>query len=746
MVHLRRLNFTRRRVLWTAVVIDAVTLLIFTGWVGFGHAVRGVAAAAPADAAVVNPHVTVAGSPQFVLCGTTDDLGRAWFGTQDQGVWCDSPSGWTQFTTVDGLGENACPAMAFDHAGRLWVGHRSAGISIYDGTSWRNYDAVAGPGGAHVYAIACCPRDGDVWMSTSAGLTRYAPATDSWTTYDRRIGPAAEPASAIAFDSAGTMFVALQTDGIATATAAGNYAHWTHTPGPRDMPAVAAGAGLPSALVNALLVTRNGVVYAGTCHGLAASTDHGVTWSYLRGHDWPLYAAQRDVGLPKKLENPFLPALAEDWITGLAQDASSAIWVGFHHDGVQCYAGDFRQPVFREGGSATAIVPLSGGGCLAGTFSGSVVRCGSTDVSLPAAPPPSSPSPRASLAFPLPAATPTAAQLTALLQVAQDLPPGSPGVDALDDDCQTRGDWIGRYGSRFADLLGHRLVTAEPGYRLGVTTGPFLKRDVWQFENRTVATPLRADALLDPTTGQRTLSNLNDGAFRGAYSRWQQGPDLYLAVTLPAGVHRVSLYLQNFEGSEREFRGRDLVIEARYTPGGVPDRPPFAAETAARLQPTDATDAELAPVLARGRVQQYATGVYKRFLTRGAGTFWFKIMRNHSDTDAVEGVFVDRLDAPEFGMGPMRPPAGTDDLKAADLRGDAARLWAALDAAVGRAGYADLQAPARIAAYRAAVAAGTDPNTLARWRWQLPAWAIEDHAGFTRYADNLALTQTVQTR
>jgi ligand-binding sensor domain-containing protein len=47
------------------------------------------------------------------------------------------------------------------------------GVSVYDGETWKNYGVIEGPIGERIFAIAVCPADGDVWIATSAGLTRY---------------------------------------------------------------------------------------------------------------------------------------------------------------------------------------------------------------------------------------------------------------------------------------------------------------------------------------------------------------------------------------------------------------------------------------------------------------------------------------------------------------------------------------------------------------------------------------------
>jgi len=140
----------------------------------------------------------------------------------------------------------------------------------------------------------------------------------------------------------------------------------------------------------------------------------------------------------------------------------------------------------------------------------------------------------------------------------------------------------------------------------------------------------------------------------------------------------------------------------------------------------------------RTRVSEFWWPVYKQFLTRGAGTYWFKVDRNDSTCTKTCAVFIDRLDGPvEFDPAYPHPPAAKDYTKEVGVRGAAARLWAALDAAVGRQGYAALAMRARTTAYLAGAAGGVDPDTLANWRWRLPLWLADDHAQFDRYVKSI---------
>ena len=171
-------------------------------------------------------------------------------------------------------------------------------------------------------------------------------------------------------------------------------------------------------------------------------------------------------------------------------------------------------------------------------------------------------------------------------------------------------------------------------------------------------------------------------------------------------------------------------------PGTTPPASPY--DNGRRLDREHAVAAELAPPLARTRVSRFWRPLHKQFLTRGAGTYYVRVDRNGSVGTKVNGVFIDRLDGPaDYDPKYPHPSAGKDYTTDPGVKGAAARLWAALDAAVGRQGYADLAGRARNAAYYAAAAAGVDADTLARWRYQMPLWLADDHQQFDQYAKSI---------
>ncbi len=322
---------------------------------------------------------------------------------------------WRQFTIADGLGDNNGYAIACDKLGRIWVGHLNHGVSVYNGKTWQNYNVIAGlprdgqpdsdphsslpgPLGARIFAIATCPTDGDIWISTEAGLSRYSLTKDTWSYYTRAEGLPSDQASCLAFNKQGDIFVGTQCDGIAIARASEDYKNWKVIHGPEKLPVTATGPGLPTDLINAILVlepasllpTSNSqlpssspaTIFAATDAGLAYSADNGWTWSYIRGQDYAdkvrgLYGGPPKGWKPDSKSNsnsksgagaPTVDLLTEDYTTNLAQDSQSRIWLCHRQTGYEILDPKNHHRIFSStqdpklsklDGYVSSIIPTS---------------------------------------------------------------------------------------------------------------------------------------------------------------------------------------------------------------------------------------------------------------------------------------------------------------------------------------------------------------------------------------------------
>ena len=251
----------------------------------------------------------------FATCLLRDRSGDIWVGTEDKGVWryTSDPTHpgqkiWIDYSVAQGVGDDCVYALTQDRLGRVWAGTMNHGVSVWNGKEWRIFNVLDGPLGEHVFSLATSPLDGDVWIATNAGLTRYSSKNDNWRYYCRAGMPfeasptprrprknapplpvqsplPSDQVRKLAFDANGTLFAGTLCDGLAIAHPDDDYRSWRVESGPPSMPSSATGTGLPSSIINDVLVTPD-TVYVATPCGLARSGDGGATWRYVRGQDW----------------------------------------------------------------------------------------------------------------------------------------------------------------------------------------------------------------------------------------------------------------------------------------------------------------------------------------------------------------------------------------------------------------------------------------------------------------------------
>ena len=419
----------------------------------------------------------------FIVSVLRDGHGDLWAGTEDKGVWRFDVAGnkWVNYRVKDGLGDDNAYALTVDLLGRMWVGHLNHGVSVWNGQSWRNYNVLQGPLGEHVFALATSPGEGDVWMATNAGLTRYSVKSDSWTHLTEADGLPTHEISALAFDSVGNLYVGTQSDGLLIGKPDEGFKTWKQVKGPDAMPETAFGNGLPSNMVNDVLVADDDTIYVATTCGLARSKDFGDKWTFIRGEDWAdklrgLYET-KDL---KPLEGA-LPGqlLREDYVTGLAEDPTGLLWISYRRRGYEirrpltdrvAFASapqnpneDYKYPY------ASTLLPLGNFKALVGTYSDGLLLAADVPKFVPTKEEqtaydnqrgwrlaaltanilPTTPK------LPLPAKAPTLDELNALLaslRRVEVLDPDTPFVAALAEDWTTQGDWLGRYGRYWASL------------------------------------------------------------------------------------------------------------------------------------------------------------------------------------------------------------------------------------------------------------------------------------------------------
>lgn len=667
---------------------------------------------------------------RYVTSGALDKHGRLWIGSEDDGLWLCTGAQWKHFTATEGLGENSVYAVACDSLGRIWAGHDRHGVSVYNGKMWANFDAFNGPLGSHVSAIKVCPATasraaGDIWMITELGLARYSISSNSWSYFTRAEGLPSDQASSIDFDSQGNLYLGTGCDGLAIAQAADDYKTWRTLRGAEEQPTTATGSGLPSNNINAVLVARSGAIFVATSHGLARSTDQGNQWTFFRGKDWVAKLRGSIDGPPPGWAPPADPApLAEDHITALAEDESGSLWIGYQTKGYQCVNETTLQVLasnqLKNADWCAMILPIPGGVPLLGTRGfGLAQATGPANVLSISAQESSFSLPP----LPTAASVPTAAELAQLTQKVKAASDGNQVAVFLGEDWVTQGDWVGHYGRQKS--YWPRQATINPGnedYQLiGDTplTGPHHLDDsgrAWTFFMYLDAKSPRV--LYAPWTGHRIQGEWNDGAWQEAkFGPNFEGPDLWLGVQVPAGIHRVSLFIHDVGHNSGTDRRRDYTIQLK----------PYTEDLEA---------AQHEPALADVRVMPSQNPAYRTFLV-SQGRYWIRIASNYSQMASLQAIFFDRADFTKpqendsvastlYGIA-YNPPQPMPESSGDSNQLRAARsLWSALDSKY--ASTADMQLPYRVLAYRAAATGGGDKNLLTNWRWNLHLWTNEDWA------------------
>jgi ligand-binding sensor domain-containing protein len=335
---------------------------------------------------------------RFIVALISDGNDGAWIGTEDEGVFHWQADGKiSQFTTKNGLGDNNGYALAIDARGRLWVGHLNTGVSVFNGKDWKNYDVVDGPIGERIFDIEICPKDGDVWMATSAGLTRFRLSHD-WEHYTREDGLLEDQASSLAFKKDGTLIVGTQCHGLAifARDENGHYTHERNIVAPErfgqdncsPVPLTPTGKGLSSNLINDIIVAQNSAsqtIWIATSAGLVKADNDLKNLEYQRGKDYAAKVHGLYGGAPKNFkaapEALMKRLLPEDYLTALVEDGVGQIYVGMRQNGFlisdpvsgRRWFGTQKVSGLTDN-FVTKIAILEDGNFLVGTYGGGVVK------------------------------------------------------------------------------------------------------------------------------------------------------------------------------------------------------------------------------------------------------------------------------------------------------------------------------------------------------------------------------------
>ena len=734
-----------------------------------------------------------------------------WFGTEDKGVFRVAGEKVENFGVESGLIADCVYALAIDRQDRLWVGTLNQGVCVYNGESWKNYDVVDGPLGERIFDIQVCPVDGDVWMATSAGITRYSPQTDTWQHYNCEDGLLEDQASSLAFDAQGNLIVGTQCHGLSFLNRGGNgqyrVAKNVTAPfrfGPDNcspVPLTHRGTGLPSDLINQILIAGGGTIYVATNAGLAWSKNDGATWNYLRGQDYAdkvrgLYGGAPEDWKEVPMEDRIL-LLPEDHITCLAEDpATGLILFGTRQKGLGVFdpikercADNLNMYWQTDNHFVRTIVPLPDGrlsfGCYLGGYAiidpGERMALiakfsGGTSSGNPMSQQPVSQVADKNFAtHPSPIKPPTMAELKVMQTKLESLTEPLPDVYAsyYGEDWKTQGDWMGRYGRDWALLCGtaspfdHPVNFSCEYFCVYPTIGPHHpgQKDALRRWVHWIKTD-NPRSLWNPYNGYRRQAEWDDHGEEFPLSI--DGPDLwYLLEVKHEGVFRVGMYFFNKDGQDGRNRLRDYLVEVYSTDekwrGDVDDAPLYGRHGEALTG--------LTRPLLKSRVYDFWGGVYKQFVVSGPANYMVKIDRSYGYNTILSSVMIDQLYGEptlyvkeNWGVPLMEPitynaPAFPEENVTEDME-LLKSLWHKLDHAQGFHGSLKNQRKHRIGllqmASSIAEAAPEDQSasTLAKsLKWRLNQWDEEQRlewkdtvqlAWQTFYDSNESLRLTIE--
>ncbi len=759
---------------------------------------------------------------KFVTALLVGPRGGTWVAGEDTGIYHRRAIGhsWKRFdkSNSPGLASDSIYCLCIDSHGRLWAGTNRRGVCVFNGRTWRHYGLATGPLGSHVIAISCDPRDGSAWMCTENGLSIYMPGgcgtkkalyrmshadtpeaspliLGRWRYISRLQGLPANP-DCLAFNRLGTAFVGTLCGGLAIA--AYPYTHWRVIHGPWHTPITATGRGLPSNLVNCVVVGHHGNVYVGTDRGVAVSTDNGQSFRYERGMDY----ARKVLGLwhppigfaapPAAFLRHLLPG---DHITCLARGNAGNIWLGTWRNGyakINTRNGKIIQSQFLPGlsqldGYVSQLAVAPDGSLLVARYG-----LGLSELKLPK---PTGLDGAESIKksghaarrnallgadFPRSATPPHFLELPDFSRVLHRATRQAshiryPYARFLRNDWRTQGDWTARYGREYGvlcaahfDLSFH---VSAPDYAANVDAfcGPHHR---WPFESmrewESSADTHNPKSLYIPQLGYRRQTNWDDHG--ETYPTTFQGPDLWIRVHLKkAGIYRLSLYLFNKDGHVLYNRQRDWLVEVYPLPQTY-CQPMTRPLLSAMVFPNNPAAlqwcrwAMAATPLAETRAVNIWNPVYTRFALAGPGQYMVRIVRGSSLNTEISGIFIDKTDltlrangqrgAARNEQGPVPPAAAGGNQPMPCLWGvnycapaippgytpsgriaAAVSLWRAARNAFGNRGFT-ARWPARILAYRSAIANKAPAALLARWRWKLDIWTHHDRETFDSNMNN----------
>jgi hypothetical protein len=548
------------------------------------------------------------------------------------------------------------------------------------------------------------------------------------------------------------------------------------------VPLTPRGEGLPSNLINDILVTKNQeteTIWLATNAGLVKSNDSFRKIEYWRGKDYDdkvkgLYGgAPKDwKPAPKEIIDQLLP---EDYLTCLAEDDQGVIWIGTRQSGLKIADpktgkqafGDLKRMGLPDN-FITKILMFSEGDYWVGFYGGGIVKP-IKPYKLVDRKPIQTKFNKAKIfsvaqndfpKLPSPIKPPTIDELKLMQTKLERLRTPLPKVYAsyYGEDWKTQGDWVGRTFRDWAVLCAvtapfdHPIYFTTEYYSVHEFIGPnFTEKDDairrWIHWIKTD----NPKTLYDPWYGYRRQAEWDDHG--EAYSWNLDGPDIwYLLRIREPGTYRIGMYFLNKDGHHSNNRMRDYVVEvyqshqnwkmeewSRYKFSEWQNYSKIAESHVSKYKQ-----------LTKYRVRDFWGGVHKQFVVTGQEYYFVKIDRNYCFNTIVSSVSVDRLygkqTLPEklnFGIPllcnvPYNPPQLSEKYSTG-LGRKLGQIWNTLDQKHGFIGGIEQQRKGRVTVYQAAAKYadekelddGGELQQLSKsLKWRLNQWDGEQRREF----------------
>ncbi|MDR1923340.1 MAG: hypothetical protein LBQ66_03105, partial [Planctomycetaceae bacterium] len=435
------------------------------------------------------------------------------------------------------------------------------------------------------------------------------------------------------------------------------------------VPLTSRGKGLPSNLINDIIVAQNSAsqtIWIATSAGLVKADNDLKNLEYQRGRDYAAKVHGLYGGAPKNFkaapEVLMKRLLPEDYLTALVEDGVGQIYVGMRQNGFLIsdpVSGRRWFGTQKESGLTdnfvTKIAILEDGNFLVGTYGGGVVKSTKPFNLTIRQPKKSDDLQRPNIVaqneetrrdLPIEIKPPTIEDLKWMQKKLATLTKPLPKTHAsyYGEDWKTQGDGLGRAFYNWAIMcacvspLDREIRFFSHYYTANSFIGPNATPDDtirrWVHWKKTD----NPKVLWDPLNGYRRQSEWDDHG--EAYPMSKDGPDVwYLLEVKHQGAFKLGMYFFNKDGHDGNNRWRDYVIEIYPAKAAWKGNP---YDTWKQYSKEAEQVARTTPPLEKCRVRDFWGGVYKQFNLTG-GFYYVKIRRNYSFNTIISAVTMDRL-------------------------------------------------------------------------------------------------------